>query len=97
MKSFPNQKLSPKIEVVYRSKGRSHENEFRLFSNAKMNVTNRAEKIYEMGSFVTLLCLFSELLPIKYSKECIFCNSVLTSARTESIRANYIYASTSSY
>ena len=35
------------------SKGGPHENEFWLFSNTKMNITNRVEKVDEkMRSFV---------------------------------------------
>ena len=50
----PNQYLLPKIDVFDRSEWNKGEyNLFWLFSNTKLNVTNKAEKVDEkIGSFV---------------------------------------------
>ena len=50
-----------KIEVFYRlewTKGVPHQNEFWLFSNIKMNVINRAQKVNEENG---VICLVSKL------------------------------------
>ena len=69
------------------SKGGPHENEFWLFSNTKINVTNRVEKIDEkwadLSSFQVsfLSCL----------EKYIFYNFALTSARNVSLLKQFTY------
>ena len=75
----------PKIEVFYwpeRTNGETTWNEFWAFSNSEMNITNRLEKVDEKNGVICLVSMLpSWVMVLKLSKKCIFCNSVLTSAR----------------
>ena len=74
-------------------KGRLHENEFWLFSNTKMNVTNRAEKVDWKNGTICLVSMFpSWVMVLKLSKKVhFFCNFVLTSARNLSLLGQFTY------
>ena len=79
-------------------KGRLHENEFWLFSNTKMNVTNRAEKVDKKWGYlssvrVPTLSFGSEILQKMHF---FFFNFVLQQ-EPKSVKVIYIYASESSH
>ena len=63
-------------------RGGSHENEFWLFSNTKMNAKNRAKKADENNGVICLVSMFSYwVMVLKLSKKCIVCYIMLTSER----------------
>ena len=57
-------------------KGGPHENQFRLFSNTKINNTNREEKEGDKNGFIFLVTMFPDLLMVhKLSKKHILAKS----------------------
>ena len=72
-----------------------HENEFWQFSNAKMNITNRAPKVDEKDGFICLVSFFASwVMVLKLSKILHFlqiCTDL--SKKSKSIKAIYLYPS----
>ena len=76
--------------------GLSHQNEFSLFSNTKMNVTNSwsGKSKWKNGVICLVSMLPSWVMVCKLSKKvhmCIFYNFVLTSARNLSLLKQFRY------
>ena len=82
-------------EIFYRpewTKGGSHDNEFWLLSNTKMNITNRVENMDEKNGVICLVSMFiSWVMVLKLSRKGIFCNFVLISAKTLSLWRQFAY------
>ena len=70
---------------------KQRENEFWVFSNSEMNITNRLEKVDEkMGHFSSSL-FPSWVMVLKLSKKMHFYNFVLTSARNLGLIKQFMY------
>ena len=79
--------------------GGSHENEFWLFSNTKMNAKNRAKKADENNGVICLVSMFSYwVMVLKLSKK-VHCLLYYADFRkkSKSVKATYIYANGISY
>ena len=89
----------PKIEVFYRpewTKGGPHENEFWVFSNSEMNITNSyTGKSRWKNGIICLVSMFpSWVMVLKLSKKVHFLQFCADlSKKSKSIKAIYIYAS----
>ena len=81
------------------SKREPHENQFRLFSNTKINVTNRAEKVDEKNVVICQASMFpSWVMVLRLSKKVHFLQFCAElSKKPESAKAIYIYTTESSH
>ena len=101
MMGGPNRQLLLNIDVFYRpeqTKGGTTRKLILTIFKYKNGCYKQLEhkKVDEkMGSFVWFPCFLPELWSLNYPKKCIFCNSVLTSARNLSVKAIYIDGSES--
>ena len=74
------------------TKGGPHENEFWHFSNIKINITNRAQKVDKKNEVICLVYFsLPELWSLNCPEQCIFFKFVLTSARNTNLPKQFIY------
>ena len=87
--------ISRILQTRMKQRGGSHENEFWQFSNAKMNITNRAPKVDEKDGFICLVSFFASwVMVLKLSKILHFLQICTDhSKKSKSIKAIYLYPS----
>ena len=76
-----------------------HKNEFWVFSNSEINVTNRSKKVDEKNGVICLVSMFPFwVMVLKLSKKVHFLQFCADfSKKSKSIKAIYIYACESSH
>ena len=99
---FQNGSFCPKLSYfTYQNgpKGGPHQNEFWLFPNTKMNVTDRVEKVDETNGIICVVSMFPSCVMVcKLSKKWYFLQLwAELSKKSKSVKAIYKYATESSH